>query len=253
MNREIYGYFTHSGMATSGAHAAVHALSAPPPKLNEDLALVASLSVDHLQAFCGAARELLRAPEDASMFRKAARQLGVEAGAVEAAVRALCFVMVGAVAAGRSPEDLLKGVDLVLPDESTAAIVAFFGEVAPQLERVCDGHGEPKYTDVSLGPGPHTHQPRLSRVWQELRSSLDLPRFQGLDWRLQVQLGGRYLPRRAPQPNFLLRLRTGGGTVGTAETLLQTDLPNMRHLLSELECALREDKSTHSRRIGRRL
>ena len=116
--------------------AAVHAVSAPPPTLKEDLGLVASLSKDHLTAFCGAARELLRAPEDASMFRKAGRQLGVEPAAVEAAIRALCYVMVGATTAGRAPEDLMHGVDIELSDESTAALIDFFRDVAPQLEQV---------------------------------------------------------------------------------------------------------------------
>ena len=88
---------------------------------------------------------------------------------------------------------------------------------------------------------------------QELREGLNLPRYASLDWRLQVQLGARYAPQRPPQPNFLLRLHTDGGSSGRAEHLLQADLTNMRRLTSELECALREDKSSHSRRIARRL
>jgi hypothetical protein len=34
---------------------------------------------------------------------------------------------------------------------------------------------------------------------------------------------------------------------------MQADLPNLRRLASELEEALKEDKSSHSRRIARRL
>ena len=72
--------------------------------------------------------------------------------------------------------------------------------------------------------------------------------------RLQVRLGGRYAPRQAPQPNFLLRLHTSGGAHGAAaEHLLQSDVTSLRRLTSELEAALAEDKSMHSRRIGRRL
>ena len=58
---------------------------------------------------------------------------------------------------------------------------------------------------------------------------------------LQVQLGGRYTARKAPQANFLLRLHTGGGLEGPAEHLMTADLPNVRRLASELEGALRED------------
>ena len=69
-----------------------------------------------------------------------------------------------------------------------------------------------------------------------------------------MQLGGRYVARKSPTTNFLLRLRTREGEDGAvAEHLVQADLPNMRRLASELESALREDKSSHSRRIARRI
>ena len=104
---------------------------------------------------------------------------------------------------------------------------------------------------------------RLDKLCAELRSGLELPAFQSLEWRLQMRLGGRFVPRQEPQPSFLLRLRTSGGGAssggasdgggGATEHLMQADLTNMRRLTSELEAALKEDKSTHSRRIARRL
>ncbi len=101
------------------------------------------------------------------------------------------------------------------------------------------------------------HDPRLriplALLAQELRTGLALPEYRGVEWRLQVQLGGRYVARKAPQASFLLRLHTSGGPDGTAEHLMQADLPNLRRLASELEVALKEDKSSHSRRIARRL
>eukprot|EP00322_Chrysochromulina_rotalis_P015952 CAMPEP_0115841160 /NCGR_PEP_ID=MMETSP0287-20121206/7147_1 /TAXON_ID=412157 /ORGANISM="Chrysochromulina rotalis, Strain UIO044" /LENGTH=208 /DNA_ID=CAMNT_0003294801 /DNA_START=34 /DNA_END=660 /DNA_ORIENTATION=+ len=204
-------------------HAAVHAPQGEaPPSLGVDLALVASLSPDHLGAFCGVARELLRAPEDTATFRKAARQLSVDTDAVEAAVRGLCYLMVSATVAGRPAEDLLQGLPLDLSEETAAALIAFYREEAPALE-------------------------------QELRCGLALPHYNGLDWRLQVQLGGRYTARKAPQANFLLRLHTSGGSQGPAEQIMTADLPNMRRLASELELALKEDRSSHSRRIARRI
>ena len=208
---------------TSYLHAAAHTPQGQaPPTLAADLGLVASLAADQLGAFCNVARDLLRAPEDKSTFRKAARQLAVDADAVEAAVRALCYLMVSAAIAGRPADDLLQGVALDLPTESAEVLVNFYKESAPAIE-------------------------------QELRCGLALPHYRGLDWRLQVQLGGRYTARKAPQANFLLRLHTGGGMEGPAEHLMTADLPNMRRLASELEGALREDKSSHSRRIARRM
>jgi hypothetical protein len=157
------------------------------------------------------------------MFPKAAKMLGADVGTVAASVRSLCYVLVGAATAGRSADDLLHGTKLALPPPLKESLAAFYKDVAPELE-------------------------------QELRAVLDLPRYRGLQWRLQVCLGGRYMPRQPPQTSFLLRLRTGGGAHGLGEQhLLQADLPNLRRLTSELESALAEDKSTHSRRIARRL
>ena len=215
--------------ARSTSHTLVHNVQAPGPALKNDLALLASLSVDSLRAFCETARAQLRGGAEqesaAATYRKAARQLGVEAGAVEAAVNALCYIIASAVAAGRGAEQLLDQ-DFELPAlgaEAQDALRAFYAEVAPALQ-------------------------------QELRSGLRLPRYAGLDWRLQVQLGGRYVARKSPTTNFLLRLRTREGEDGAvAEHLVQADLPNMRRLASELESALREDKSSHSRRIARRI
>ena len=211
-------------MATTAASTASHTVTAPAATLSTDLAFIANLSTEQLGAFCTAARDLLRKPDDTAMFGKAAKALGVDTATVTASVRALCFVFASAATAGRAAEDVLHGFDdLTMPAESLQALQTFYAEVAPELE-------------------------------QELRAGLDLPRYRALEWRLQVKLAGRYAPRQAPQPSFLLRLHTGGGSHGDAsETLLQSDLTSLRRLTSELEAALVEDKSTHSRRIGRRL
>lgn len=210
--------------ATTAASTASHALAAPPTTLSSDLAFVAKLSTEHLSAFCAAARELLRKPDDTAMFSKAAKMLGVDTASVASAVRALCHVFVNAATAGRAAEDVLHGFDdIVMPAESLQTLQTFYTEVAAELE-------------------------------QELRMGLDMPRYRGLEWRLQAKLAGRYTPRQAPQPSFLLRMHTAGGTHGAAsETLLHSDLTSLRRLTSELEAALAEDKSTHSRRIGRRI
>ena len=207
-------------------HALSHGVSAPPQSLRDDLALIASLAADHVQAFCAMARKQLQDGEEgsAAAFAKAAGMLGVDAETVATSVRALCYVMVSAVVAGRAPADLLQGIELELPAASLDALVSFYQDVAPEIER-------------------------------EVRSGLTLPRYDGIEWRLQARLASRFTPRQPPQPSFLLRLRTSGGEhgVGGAEHLLHADLPNLRRLTSELEGALVEEKSTHSRRIARRL
>ena len=213
-----------SSAASTASSTASHSLAVAPPTLRSDLAFVGTLGAEHLAAFFSAARELLHKPDDTSVFSKAARMLGVDTATVAASVRALCHVFVSAATAGRTADDVLSGFEIdELPAESAQALAAFYAEVAPELE-------------------------------QELRRGLDLPRYRALEWRLQMRLGGRHAPRQAPQPGFLLRLHTSGGAHGAAaEHLLQTDVTSLRRLTSELEAALVEDKSTHSRRTGRRV
>ena len=216
-------------MRRAPTQALVHSVQAPPATLRADLELIAALSLDDLRALCDAARELLRGgTEEESArgtVRKALRHLGVDAAAAEAAARALCYIMASAAAAGRPHEELLtQGMDApALSSDAQTMLRTFYAQVAPELE-------------------------------QELKRFLHLPRYEKLAWRLQVRLGGRYIPRRAPQPSFLIRLHTTKGDDRPAgQHLMRADLANMRRLTSELECALREDKSTHSRRVARRI
>ena len=81
-------------------------------------------------------------------------------------MHALCHVFVSAATAGRAAADVLHGLDDVpLPAESRQALIDFYSDVAPELEK-------------------------------ELRRGLDVPRYRALEWRLQVRMAGRYAPRR---------------------------------------------------------
>ena len=226
--------------AATAQSAAVHSVVATPPTLSADLAFAASLPAEHFAAFCAAGRELLRsdAPlaedltaEPPPMLKKAAKALGADIVIVTNAVRALCHVLVSAAITGRPAEDLLCSIDGVeLPAASRQSLESFYADVSAELE-------------------------------QETRKTLGLPFYRGLEWRLQVTLGGRYAPQQAPQPSFLLRLHTSAGEAGgeasgverRQEHVIQADVTSLRRLTSELSEALAEDTSKHSRRIGRRL
>ena len=169
--------------------------------------------------------------EPPPMLKKAAKALGADIVIVTNAVRALCHVLVSAATTGRPAEDLLCSVDGVeLPAASRQSLESFYADVSAELE-------------------------------QETRKTLGLPSYRGLEWRLQVTLGGRYAPQQAPQPSFLLRLHTSAGEAGAEasgverrqEHVIQADVTSLRRLTSELSEALAEDTSKHSRRIGRRL
>ncbi len=203
------------------SHSLANAPVSPSDALASDLAFLGTLPPDHFSAFCQAARSLLRNPSDTAMFRKAAKQLGTDVSTVSSSVHALARVLADAAVTGRSAGEILDGIDAPLPEASRDALAAFYDEALPSLR-------------------------------DELSRGLEVPRYRGLEWRLQVQLAGRYAPRHPIKPSFLMRLSTrSGGT--DKEQLLQADMPNMRRLATELEAALAEEKSSHSRRLARRL
>eukprot|EP00316_Scyphosphaera_apsteinii_P021956 CAMPEP_0119304670 /NCGR_PEP_ID=MMETSP1333-20130426/5830_1 /TAXON_ID=418940 /ORGANISM="Scyphosphaera apsteinii, Strain RCC1455" /LENGTH=160 /DNA_ID=CAMNT_0007307591 /DNA_START=197 /DNA_END=679 /DNA_ORIENTATION=- len=158
------------------------------------------------------------------MFARAARQLGVDTNVVERGMNALCHILTRAAALAAPPECLVDGLDVTLPADVLCKLQEAYAGAAPLLgQLVSDG--------------------------------LQLPMFHSLEWRLQVQLAGRYAPMGECRPSFLLRLHTREGESGAKEQthLLQADVSNLRHLTSELEAALLEEKSAYTRRISRRL
>ena len=109
------------------------------------------------------------------------------------------------------------------------------------------------------------HQERFEEVYSEqcasLREflsqlSLQLPHYDGLDWRLEVQVASRSLRHQA-EPKFLLELRTRESTsartteAATRTRMLQADHESIQNVLEELETALKAVKGAHANRILR--
>lgn len=270
------------------------AAAAPPSAtLSEHLSMLSDLPAEYLSEFCKAAMQVLQQQAPAKMFANAAKQLGVERSAVEHSVQALCYVLVRAASVSAPADQVLDGIDLTLQPEALETLRSFYETAATQLAEVAN-------------------------------RGVQLPSYHSLEWRLQVQVGGRHAVAGELKPSFLLRLHTeqGSGT-GDAEatrtehmlqarirrarritrpcrtpepspsttpsTTLppstpcparptsispptpsparppfsphrprpepfrrQADFANLRHLTTELDAALREEGSTHSRRIARR-
>ena len=142
-------------MSSTSANATSASTVAQPPTLAEHLALAASLDPEHFAAFCAAGRELLHSPDDTQMLKKAAKALGADVDAVGASVRALCHILVSSATAGRSADDLLRGIEAELPAASVESFQAFYADVAAEVER-------------------------------ETKRDLALPHYRGLEWRLQA-------------------------------------------------------------------
>ncbi|XP_066260603.1 COMM domain-containing protein 2 [Euwallacea similis] len=86
-------------------------------------------------------------------------------------------------------------------------------------------------------------------------STLSEPHYDDLQWRLEVQLGSRALLKQVtPLIAMDLILKTKQEPEMHIEhKLLQTDLTNLLHITNELEKALDESRSRHSRKIQRML
>nr|CAD7396814.1 unnamed protein product [Timema cristinae] len=79
-----------------------------------------------------------------------------------------------------------------------------------------------------------------------LRPTLDIPHYQDLDWRVDIQLASRALHNQVT-PLVSMKLSLDNGQC----VPLQTDPNNLLHMTQVLEQALQEAKGQHTRRIQR--
>lgn len=82
---------------------------------------------------------------------------------------------------------------------------------------------------------------------------MSLPQYQHLDWRIDVEIGRRSIQQDSDL-KFMVRLDTSDPSSKEANTKsvhMQSDLSSMKHILSQLEAALAEERSVHARRFQR--
>jgi hypothetical protein len=157
-------------------------------------------------------------------FAKAASALGVDVGALSAAVNVLAHVLLECARRNATEADLITSVggadELGLSDEGKAVLSSCYA----------------------------THARDLRSLLSDL--SLRLPHYQNAEWRLDVSLGSR-LCRAQLSPTLLLQLETRDAHDQPHAHLLQLDYANLDHLVAELEAAVKEANTKHARRIIR--
>jgi hypothetical protein len=83
------------------------------------------------------------------------------------------------------------------------------------------------------------------------------PHYHDLDWRFEVQVASRALLHQVTPlitlDLVLKTLKNDGSSYDMEHLLLQTDVTNLLHITQELEKALTESRSRHSRKIQRAL
>ncbi|XP_066155634.1 COMM domain-containing protein 2 [Euwallacea fornicatus] len=97
------------------------------------------------------------------------------------------------------------------------------------------------------------YEKNKSEVLKLKSRGLSEPHYDDLQWRLEVQLGSRALLEQVtPLIAMDLTLKTEQGAEAHIEhKLLQTDITNLLHIANELEKALSESRSRHSRKVQR--
>ncbi|CAG9835241.1 unnamed protein product [Diabrotica balteata] len=96
---------------------------------------------------------------------------------------------------------------------------------------------------------------KQSKIHEVLKVPIKEPHFDDLRWRFEAQVSSRSLLHHVvPLVTMELTTKTEvGGTFEKEKCLLQTDPNNLLHIVNELERALAESKSRHSRKIQRAL
>lgn len=96
---------------------------------------------------------------------------------------------------------------------------------------------------------------KQDEIHEVLDVSIQEPHYDDLRWRFEAQISSRSLLNHVV-PLITIELTTKTNvdeTIETEKCILQTDQNNLLHIINELERALSESKSRHSRKIQRAL
>lgn len=188
----------------------------------EHLSFLTKVDVDVVREFCKISVEFIRKGTNQRVYQSAAQKLSVDVTTVEHGVQGLMYLLTECSKLMVSEIDFLDSI-LVLkfPEELNKELLQLYQENCKEIRAV------------------------LSEM------SLNLPHYQDLEWRCDVELASRSLQRQA-QPSVLLRLHTKQGD-DSDSILLQTDPANLLHITKSLEEALAEIKTQHCRRIMRNI
>ncbi|XP_034564735.1 COMM domain-containing protein 2 [Notolabrus celidotus] len=192
----------------------------------EHLSFLPKVDTAVVAEFGRIALEFLRKGTSTRIYEGAARKLCVPVEMVQHGVEGLMFLMT------ESSKHMISEVDFL-----DSVLVLGFGEELNQL-----------LLQLYL-----QHHSQIRSVLSQLPTNV--PAYQNLEWRLDVQLGSRAV-RHQVVPKLTMRLLLTSGCDGTSDQssrILQTDPSTLLHLISTLEVALAAIKTSHARRILRNI
>ncbi|XP_075997744.1 COMM domain-containing protein 2 [Genypterus blacodes] len=192
----------------------------------EHLSFLSSVDAAVVGEFGRIALEFLRRGTSPKIYEGAARKLCVPVQSVQHGVEGLMFLMT------ESSKHMISEVDFL-----DSVLVLGFGEELNQalLQLYLLQRSQIRNT-LSLLPS-------------------NLPAYNNLEWRLDVQLASRSLRQQVvPMLTMKLLLATDGGNYTDHKAkVVQTDITTLVHLITVLEAALAAMKTNHARRILRNI
>ncbi|XP_028301136.1 COMM domain-containing protein 2 [Gouania willdenowi] len=188
----------------------------------EHLAFLPRVDAAVVGEFGRIALEFLRRGTSPKVYDGAARKLGVPVEEVQHAVEGLMYLMT------ESSKHMISAVDFM-----DSVLVLAFGEELNQI-----------LLELYL-----QHRSEVRSVLNQLPANL--PAYNNLEWRLDVQLASRSLHHQVlPLVTMSLLL---DDRKNCSSRVLQTDPRTLLHLISTLENALAALKTSHARRVMRNI
>nr|CAD7426636.1 unnamed protein product [Timema monikensis] len=170
-----------------------------------------------LQDFCKLSLDFLRKGPNPKLYQTAAQKLNVSPEVIRNAVDGLVHLLVESCRNKLDEQDFQDSV-----------LALGFSEQQQQ----------------TLSTFYHSKKEEIQSAL--LRPTLDIPHYQDLDWRVDIQLASRALHHQVT-PLVSMKLSLDNGQC----VPLQTDPNNLLHMTQVLEQALQEAKGQHTRRIQR--
>ncbi|XP_044266398.1 COMM domain-containing protein 2 [Tribolium madens] len=194
----------------------------------EHLSLLTNQSVQVLIDFCKLAIDFLQNGPNLKFYAAAAEKLSVEVDAVQNCVYGLVNLLLLSCKHKLSEADFRDSI----------LTLGF----SPEQENILHKFYESKKAEIT-------------QILNKL--TVNEPHYDNLEWRFEVQVSSRSLHHQVvPLITLDLALKTlkdDGSGYHKEHHLLQTDVTNLQHIAHELEKALNESRSRHSRKIQRTL
>ena len=187
-----------------------------------NLGLLGEFGDDVASEFCKIAVGFIRNGINSKMYQTAASKLEIPVENVRKCVEALMFLM----------SEMSKALVTDIDFQDSLLMIGFSEELTNTLLRL--------YLE---------NRDEIRSILNEL--ALDLPHYDNLEWRFDVQIASRALKAQA-KPLILLKFDIKDGEKVTSK-LLETDPVNLLHMTEVFEKALSEMKTAHARRVTRNI